>query len=133
MFAATYLQGDTFNWVQTHLKDFLKNSWVKQEDIINKIFNQFSDFKKHIWVLFENINTEQTAEWMLINLLQWESAVFYAAEFQRIAFKTKWEDVSLTAQFYRELKNNIKNDIMKAEWLDTLHVMIRLVIQINNQ
>ena len=68
MFAAIYLQEDTFNWVQTHLKNFLKNSWVKQEDIINKIFNQFSDFKKHIWVLFKDINTKQTAEWMLMNL-----------------------------------------------------------------
>ena len=61
---------------------------------------------------------------MLINLQQWESAVIYAAEFQRIAFKIKWEDVSLTAQFYKELKNSVKNNIMKAEWLDMLQVMI---------
>ena len=68
MFAVIYLWGDVFNWVQAHLKSFLKNSQVKHEDITNKIFNQFSDFKKHIWVLFEDINVEWTAEWMLINL-----------------------------------------------------------------
>ena len=68
MFAATYLQEDVFNWVQAHLKDFLENSQVKCEDIINKIFDQFSDFKKHIWELFEDIDTEQITEWMLINI-----------------------------------------------------------------
>ena len=68
MFAATYLQEDIFDWVQTHLKNFLKNSWVKQEDIINKIFDTFIEFKKHIQILFENIDAEWTVERMLMNL-----------------------------------------------------------------
>ena len=68
MFAAIYLWGDAFNWVQAHLKDFLENSWAKHEDITNEIFNQFSDFKKHIWELFKDIDAEWTVEWMLMNL-----------------------------------------------------------------
>ena len=59
-----------------------------------------------------------------MNLQQWESAATYAAEFQRIAFKTEWEDVSLITQFYRGLKNSVKNDIMKAKQSDMLQVMI---------
>ena len=110
--------------MQTHLKNFLKNSQVKHEDITNKIFNQFSDFKKHIQILFRDIDAEWTAEQMLMNLQQQESAVIYAAEFQRIAFKTEWEDVSLITQFYKELKNSIKNNIIKAEWSGMLQVMI---------
>ena len=58
MFTVTYLQEDAFNWVQAHLKNFLKNSHTKWEDIINKIFDQFSKFKKHIWVLFKDIDVE---------------------------------------------------------------------------
>ena len=119
--------------MQTHLKNFLENSWAKCEDIINKIFNQFSDFKKHIWELFEDIDAEWTVEWMLMNLQQWESAAIYAAEFQRIASKTEWEDVLLTVQFYRELKNSVKNDIMKTEWSEMLQVMIKLTVWIDNQ
>ena len=118
--------------MQTHLKNFLKNSWVKQEDITNEIFNQFSDFKKHIQILFKNINAEWTMKQMLINLQQWESAAIYAAEFQRITFKPEWEYVSLITQFYRELKDSVKDDIIKAEWSETLQVMIRLAVQINN-
>ena len=114
--------------MQTHLKNFLKNSQVKQKDIINEIFDTFIEFKKHIQILFKNINAEWTVERMLMNLQQWESAVIYAAEFQRIAFKTEWEDVSLIMQFYRELKDSIKNDIMKAEQSETLQVMIRLAV-----
>ena len=68
MFAATYLQENVFNWVQTHLKNFLKNSHVKQKDIINEILNQFSEFKKHIQILFEDINAEWIIEQRLINL-----------------------------------------------------------------
>ena len=89
MFAVIYLWGDVFDWVQTHLKNFLKNSWLICENIMNEIFNQFSDFKKHIQILFEDINAEWTVEWTLMNLQQQESAVTYAAEFQRIAFKTE--------------------------------------------
>ena len=65
---------------------------------------------------------------MLINLQQWESAAIYAAEFQRIAFKTEWEDVSLITQFYKELKNSVKNDIMKAKQSGMLQVIIWLTI-----
>ena len=68
-----------------------------------------------------------------MNLQQQESAVTYAAEFQRIAFKTEWEDVSLITQFYRELKDSVKNNIVKVKQSETLQVMIRLIIQINNQ
>ena len=63
-----------------------------------------------------------------MNLQQWESAAIYAVEFQRIAFKTEWEDVSLITQFYRGLKNSIKSDIVKAKWSEILQVMIRLTV-----
>ena len=128
MFAVTYLWGDVFDWVQTHLKDFLKNSQVKHEDIMNKIFDQFDDFKRHIQILFGDINAEWTTEWMLMNLQQQGSAATYTVKFQRIAFKTEWEDVSLTTQFYRGLKDSVKNDITKAEWSGMLQVMIWLAV-----
>ena len=133
MFATIYLWEDTFNWVQTHLKNFLENSWVKHEDITNKIFDQFSDFKKHIWELFKDIDAKWTVKWTLMNLQQWGSAAVYAAEFQRIAFKTEWEDVLLIMQFYRELKNSVKNNITKAKWSEMLQAVIKLTVWINNQ
>ena len=68
MFVAIYLQSDTFDWVQSHLKDLLKNSHIKQEDIINKIFNKFSEVKKHIKTVLKDIDTECTVNKKLISL-----------------------------------------------------------------
>ena len=68
-----------------------------------------------------------------MNLQQWGSVVVYAAEFQRIAFKTEWEDVSLITQFYRGLKNGVKNNITKVEQSEMLQDMIRLTVWIDNQ
>ena len=81
MFAATYLQDDTFNQMQSHLKDFLKNSHSKREDNINKIFNKFSEFKKQIRIVSKEVNTKCTTERKLMSLQQKESAVSYATEF----------------------------------------------------
>ena len=44
--------------MQAHLKDFLKNSQTKQEDITNEIFSSFSEFKKHIKIVFKDIDTK---------------------------------------------------------------------------
>ena len=58
MFTVTYLQRDAFIWIQTHLKNFFRNSGAKWEDIINEIFDSFSEFKKHIQIVFKDIDVE---------------------------------------------------------------------------
>ena len=68
MFTIMYLQSDIFDQMQLHLKDFLKNSHFKQEDIMNKIFNKFSKFKKHNKIVFKDIDVKYTAERKLISL-----------------------------------------------------------------
>ena len=70
--------------MQSHLKDLLKNSHVKQEDIINKIFNKFSEVKKHIKTVLKDIDTECTAKKKLMSLQQRELMKSYAADFQKI-------------------------------------------------
>ena len=54
--------------MQMHLKNFLKNSYAKWEDIMNEIFDSFSRFKKHIKIVFKDINAEWTVEQKLMNL-----------------------------------------------------------------
>ena len=44
--------------MQMHLKNFLRNSRTKWEDIMNKIFNSFSRFKKHIQIVFKDIDAK---------------------------------------------------------------------------
>ena len=56
--------------MQSHLKDFLKNLYIKREDIINKIFNKFSEFKQQIRIVFKNVNAKCTAKRKLMSLQQ---------------------------------------------------------------
>ena len=82
--------------------------------------------------MFKDINAEQSAEQKLINLQWWGSAATYAVKFQRITFNINWEDILLMAQYYRELKNSIKDDIIKAEQSEELQIIIALTVQIDN-
>jgi len=69
----------------------------------------------------------------LYDIKQSESAFKYVAAFQSIAAEIEWDDSTLTAQFYRELKNVIKNKITRMNRLATLHAMISKAIVLNNR
>ena len=79
------------------------------------MFTNFKTFKIHARRVFEDINTERTAAQELMNLEQKKAASMYAAWFQRVLFNLSWRNTALTEQFYRGLKNIVKNDIAKEE------------------
>ena len=89
-------------------------------------------FKKHMRRVFEDIDAERTAEWELITLQQKRSTSVYAAQFQSIVFNVIWNNFLQAAWFYVELKDDVKDDIVREDWLLTLKDMISTVICINN-
>ena len=97
------------------------------------MFTNFKIFKIHARRVFEDINTERTAVRELINLKQKKVASMYAVWFQKVLFNLSWRDAVLTEQFYRDLKNIVKNEIAREEQSTTLQNIIITVIQINNQ
>ena len=99
---------------------------------MNKMFTNFKTFKIHVRRVFEDIDTERTAVWELMNLEQKRAASMYVAQFQKVSFNLSWENAALAEQFYRSLKNVVKNDIAREEWSTILQDMIITVIQINN-
>jgi len=110
------------------IKNHLKNKSEDQEDETNRIFENFSNFEQVIQKMYEDIN----AKW-IVDIKQSESAFKYIAAFQLIAAKIKWNDSTFTAQFYKELKNVIKNEITHMNKLATLHAMISKAMMLNNQ
>ena len=78
--------------------------------------------------MFGDINTERTAVWELMNLEQKEAASMYAVWFQRVSFNLSWENAALAEQFYRDLKDVVKNDIARGEQPTTLQDMITIAI-----
>ena len=82
--------------------------------------------------MYEDINAKRIVERQLYDIKQSESAFKYVAVFQSIAAEIEWDDSTFTAQFYKELKNVIKNEITRTNKLMTLHVMISKTIVLNN-
>ena len=84
------------------------------------MFTNFKTFKIHVRRVFEDINTERTAARELMNLKQKKAASMYTVQFQKVLFNLSWEDIALTEQFYRSLKNVVKNNIAREEQSTTL-------------
>ena len=95
---------------------------------MNKMFMNFETFKIHARRVFEDIDAERTVIWKLMNLKQKRAASMYAAQFQKVLSNLSWEDAALAEQFYRGLKDVVKDDIAREEWPTTLQDMITTAI-----
>ncbi len=133
LFAFLYFKKDIFKWFKSLIKNHLKNKSEDQEDEINRVFENFSNFEQAIQRMYEDINAKWVIERQLYDIKQSESTFKYIVAFQSIAAKIEWNDLTFTAQFYKELKNVIKNEIIHMNRFATLHAMISKTIMLNNQ
>ena len=132
LYASFYLRFNAFNWFELTLWDYMKNEKKDRDDKINKIFTSLEKFKKQIRIVFEIIDQKRTAERKICNIVQKGAAVTYAVNFQRHAAYMNWDDTALTAQYYKGLKNFIKDKISCSEWPSTLVKMIKKSVIIDN-
>jgi len=132
LFAFSYFKKDVFKWFKSLIKNHLKNKSEDWEDETNRVFENFSNFEQAIRRMYEDIDAKRIVERQLYDIKQSESAFKYVAVFQSIATEIEWDDSTFTAQFYKELKNVIKNEITRTNKLITLHVMISKTIVLNN-
>ncbi len=96
------------------------------------IFSNYKKFKNELQRTFRVVDEKQAAERWLHILKMNKSAVKYAAEFQWIAALTDWDDDTLVSQYYWELNETIKNEIVKMNWPEELQNMINIFININS-
>lgn len=135
VFAASYLRGTAFEWFSTHLQDYINNSnnLGAMRTTTRQVFGRYTNFKMLMQQTFGDIDEERTAERKLLYLKQTGSASSYAAEFQRWAIKTKWDDAAQSAKFYQGLKDTIKDEIVRTERPGTLQRMIEVATRIDNR
>lgn len=140
MWTTTLLAGPAFDWMEAHVTDFMQyrtaNGQLDQIRMANEtlaIFGSWEEFKKRIGRVFGDIDQERTAERNIQNLRQTGSAATYTAEFQQYCGKTDWEDAALKAQYYRGLKDFVKDEIARSDRPDSLDDMIELAIKIDNR
>ena len=132
LYTSFYLRSDALNWFEPTLWDYMENEKKDRDDKTNKIFISLEKFKKQIRIVFRTVNQKRTAEHKICNIVQKEAAVTYTANFQRHTAYMNWDDTALTAQYYKGLKNFIKDEISHSERPSTLVKMIEKSVIIDN-
>ena len=74
-----------------------------------------------------------TAKQQIEKLHQQGSAHLYTAKLQQIASFLKWGDLALSYQYYKGLKNNVKDRISDQEQPSSLNKLINIAIRIDNR
>ena len=133
LFASIYLRGSAFKWFNSFLTDFLNNEPNKRDDDTIKVTQNYSNFKNKLRQVFGNFDEEHSTERRMQSLRQTGSAPDYASKFQLLAAQTQWGAVSLVAQFYKGLKDRVKDDVARVNQPSQLQSMITLAIRINDR
>ena len=83
-------------------------------------------------MVYRDIDKERTTVCTLQNLKQKGVVATYIAEFQQYLGQTDWNDNTLKDQYYKGLKDAVKDEIARSNRPDILYEIITLVIKINN-
>jgi len=120
------------NWVNLKLHKFLDKTIKKKNEDKKSIFSNYEKFKKKLWWVFEVVNEKQTIKWCIYILWQNESVIKYSTKFQWIATLIEWNNETFTLQYYWELKDTIKDEIVKMNRSENLQRMIDVFINIDS-
>ena len=108
LFVVSRMNEKAFNWIKFNMEEFLYNN----KDI-DKIFNVFDRFKIIIQRIFIITNETIIFIKMIQHLSQKTSTVDYVQQFKEHANNILQNDKVLIIMFYRNLKSNVKNEIIK--------------------
>ena len=114
LFASTYLRGPAFKWFNSFLTDFLNNKPDKRDDDTVEVTQNYSNFKNKLRQGLGDFDKEHSAERRMQSLRQTGSVAEYASKFQQLAAQIQWGAVLLVAQFYKRLKDRVKNDVAQV-------------------
>src|SRR5436305_9822890 len=99
-----------------------------------EIIDSFDAFKEKLNQVFGDIDEEKTAKRAIQGLYQGGSAATYAAHFLRFVAKLNWDDDSLQTQFYKGLKEFIKDEISRLDLeFPDVNRMIDKAVRIDNR
>jgi len=127
------LKNAVFNWIDLKLHEFFDKMIKKRNKDKELIFDNYEKFKEKLWWIFEIIDKKQAVKQHIHILWQNESVIKYSMKFQWIATLTEWNNETFTSQYYWELKDTIKNKIVRMRRSENLQKMINAFININNQ
>lgn len=123
LYAASYLRDTAFLWFQPYLAAENPPTWL----------DDFNQFCKELRAMFGDPDEVATAERHLYNLRQRGSASSYVADFTRYTAIVSWNDEALCAQFYRGLKDTIKDELARTEKPKDLKTLKDIAVRIDTR
>ena len=111
----------------------MNNKPDEKDDNMMKVTENYSNFKNKLRQVFGDFDKEHLAECRMQSLRQTGSAADYASKFQQLAAQTQWGAVPLVAQFYKGLKDRVKDNVARVNQPSQLQSMITLAIRIEDR
>ncbi len=106
--AASYLRGEAEQWIRPRLTEKL----LRNNDP-DGLFSSFHAFVMGIRSIYGVSNNQQVAIRQIQHVTQKASASQYTAKFTEYATATGWDDNALRTMYYRGLKDNVKDELMR--------------------
>ena len=129
LFATSYMKEAIFDWMQSRVKDYFKNSKLKRKIETFQIFYNFINLIIVIKKAFENKDENKVNEKKLLILRQQKTMTIYVAQFKTLIYKTNWDDSTLKIHFYKELNDRVKNVMIAIKESNSLIEIIKLTQQ----
>jgi hypothetical protein len=123
IYFGSFLRDTAFLWFQPYITGSSQQEWMNNLDTFIGRFKE----------AFGDPDEEATAERNLFSLRQKGSAATYAADFQRYASLLSWDKQALKAQYYRGLKEQIKDEFARTGKPETFQEMVTQSIRIDNR
>jgi hypothetical protein len=139
LWVVSLLRGDALNWIEGFVIDYMHKTNERGQimkdmrEETKALFRTYKGFIDKITATFGAVDEEKQAERAIQTLRQRGSCATYTAEFQRYSSKTGWNDDALRAQYYRGLKDSVKDELVKDEKPDTMADMIEIATKIDNR
>ncbi|KAF4426104.1 gag polyprotein, partial [Fusarium austroafricanum] len=106
---------------------------VAQEQETQNIFADWDNFETALKDNFGMVNEERQAATKLIALRQDKSCAAYSARFRQLAAKTQWDDDALMEIYYQGLKEEVKDELYKADRPDNMTEYVAMAIKIDKR
>ncbi|TID01834.1 Retrotransposon-derived protein PEG10 [Colletotrichum higginsianum] len=132
--AATFLRGRALQWFEPFLEEYLNNETLDHcSSEVRDIFANFQGFEDALKSLFQDPDGSRQAERDLAHLRQTKSATAYAAEFRRLCAQLKLTEDTKIFMFYNNLKDEVKDEIIKLDRPEDFLQYAELAIKIDNR
>lgn len=123
IYAGSFLRDTAFLWFQPYVTAEIKPGFM----------TNFTEFTKELQRTFGDPDEVATAERQLYALKQKSSVSAYLADFTRYAVLVKWNDAAKAAQFYRGLKEPIKDELARTGKPEQLKDLQEAAIRIDTR